>query len=216
MNRFGRRTEGFTLLEVLIALAILGLAASCAYRVLQTSLLRFRQLSRENRGQREAAVALALLSRDIRSALVLSERPDTIFAGHPEALGDRLDFSRAVGGSSPDLGVSTVAYFIDEDVRTGERFLQRSVEAGGDAAANARTVEVCRHVARFSVHYFDGESWKDAWGWDATRKKPFAGIRGLPLLVSVDLVLQDAGAGRYEQTCVIPVMTSVLNRSLHV
>lgn len=208
MSRFGRRTDGFTLLEVLIALAVLGLAVVCAGRVLQTSLLRFRRLSRDNRGQRETAVALALLSRDIRSALVLSERADTLFAGHHEAFADRLDFSRAGRLPAPNLPISMVSYFVDEDVRTGERLLRRS--------ADTRTVDLCGHVSRFTVRYFDGQTWKDEWGWDAGLKKPLAGIRGLPLLVSIDLVIQEAGAESYEETSVIPVMTAVLNRSLHV
>ena len=215
MSRFERRTEGFTLLEVLIAFAVLALTASCAYSVLQTSVGRFRRLSRENRGQREASVAVALLSKDLRSALVLSERPDTLFAGHHEALGDRLDFSRAGGLPAPDLAVSFLAYAVDEDVHTGERLLRRTVDGGSDPT-RGRSVEVCRHVSRFAVRYFDGESWKDEWGWDASRNKPLSGIRGLPLLVSVDLVIQAPGAERYEESSIIPVMTALLNRSLHV
>src|SRR5689334_8438057 len=110
-----RKNSGFTLIEVMMALLIMGVAAACSYDILRTGLIRAKHLQAETREKREAAIALALLSRDIRSAFLNSDQAGIRFVGHHDDLGDRLDFYRTGGAINAEPQIEPVSYFLSEN-----------------------------------------------------------------------------------------------------
>lgn len=202
------RPNGFSLLEVLIALAIFALAAACSYEALRGSLLRFKSIQVQTVERRETAIALALLAKDIRTGYLDSDNPQSRFVGHVDDLGGHLDFYRTTSLKQSEFKNEPVAYFLTENRQTGRRSLQRKI--------GNRTIDLCRNITKFDVRYFDGSTWQDSWCWDAFNKKPYEGIRGLPLMVSIRLVVSTHGSQPLEQYIEVPVMTSFLNRMIRV
>lgn len=64
-----RRTSGFTLIEVLVALVIFGMLSGLAYRSLSVVLDSRRHIDRENYKWREVALFLARLEQDVATAV---------------------------------------------------------------------------------------------------------------------------------------------------
>ncbi len=176
-----KQSKGFSLIELMIALVVLGFAVAAGFSALRSGLDRLTRLRDAADRDGDAAIALALLAKDARAAMLDDARP-TLFVGyHDDATGkDRLQLS---------LADADVEYFVAAD-----RVLRRRT--------GARTVKLCTNVDRFKFNFFDGISWKSEWGWDDERHRPYAGIRGLPVALRVTLD---------DTTVTMPIMTALLN-----
>lgn len=209
MKHHACTNKGFTLIEVLMALGIMTLAAICAYDFLRSGLLGFRTLEKESIVQRESSIAFALLSRDLRSSYLSNDDPQTRFVGHPMADGDQISFVRMAGSPDRDPKKESIRYELIADGNTGRSILRRT--SGNDFSDFEHSTDLCSGVESFRVKYFDGSSWQDEWGWDAAQNKPFDGIRGLPLVISVHLRFKNSSNETIDETQTIPVMTPLLN-----
>ncbi len=202
-----RSCRGTTLVELLIALGILALAIAAGHAALRAGSLRYRQIRRETEVSARRDRALAHLARDLRCAYLTSEETETFFVGRrdfpPES--SRLHFYRAAPSEGRDI--EEVEYRLEREAPAGAYLLSRRTK-------EAKRV-LCEKVARFQVRYFDGEAWREEWGWDGREQRPTRGIRGLPLLVAVELVLEGEDAVSAERKTVFPVMTVLLNKSIH-
>lgn len=198
--------NGFTLVEVLLALTVLGFVAAAAHSAVGAFLRRFDSLTTDVGHRNAADLALILMERDVRSAFVSSEREWTGFAGRPGAAGDRIDFSRSDG----DQPFAVVGYVLRPAENGSFELWRRVNEQPTDLLIGGRETFLCGAVTGLSFRYSDGATWKDAWGWDAGRERPTSGIRGLPLLVEARISLASAPP----VVRVMPVMVSALNRNV--
>lgn len=190
-NRLKWSINAFTLPEVVLAIALLALAAAAGFDALRAARVRLGAIQENAERQSDQAIALALLGKDLRCAILPEDDPASLFIGSK-----RLDFSRTgVSGDAGSGDTVEVGYFLEPEAGTGIPALWRWTEN--------RTALLCPYVTDFELRYFDGETWSDRWGWDEENKRPVQGIRGLPLMVSVRL---------NGTTVVFPVMTALLNR----
>jgi type II secretory pathway component PulJ len=202
--------------EALIALLILSLAATSGYAVLRTVVKRYQNLRSTALVDRRVAMASVLLARDLRSAYVGVNERRTMFVGHSHdgEPGTRIDFTKmsASGGGQP----AEVGYSFKRLADGEWQLWRRSQEpADADPLSGGQESLVCGAIKRFDATFLDGEAWSTSWGWDAERQRPFEGIRGLPVAVSIHLTL---GTAKKEHTArfVVPVMVALLNRGPHV
>lgn len=188
-----RRGRGFTLLELLVAMAIFAVVGLAAYGGLQAVLAQ-QVLARENANRfREIQFAVQQLSRDIYQAVPRPVRETLGDGARGALLGDArnrypIEFTR--GGWSNPLGqpraaVQRVAYELEED-----RLLRRHWFVP-DHTLDEEPVdrELLTGVLEFRLRFLGAGGWSDQWpqGLDATDPAM------LPMAVEFVLELEDWG-----------------------
>lgn len=195
MTRLPRRTRAFTLLEMLVALALMSVLATALYASLHIAFRAHRSAIAAIEPVCTAALALELVRRDLEAALP----PTGVLAGSfygldetDESTGAAADTlmwyasaGRATEGASDIVKLELAVTDTD---KTGERALVRRVTTNLLAPkAQEPTEEIlCRGVVAFNLAYFDGTSWYDTWD---------SGSQDNILPLAVDVILEIARDG---------------------
>lgn len=194
MSRQTRHNSAFTLLEMLLALALMGILATVLYSSFRAG---FRARSRAEAAidpVRRSTLALESMRKDVESALP----PTGILAGAFLG-GDAV--SAASGKDSDALSFFAAA---EDSAGAAVRKVEFALAATGDAngqvlvrriTANILSPKVqvpaeevlCRDVISLNLRYFDGYEWQDS--WDSTARG-----NALPLAVEAQLAIATAGA----------------------
>ena len=197
-----RRSErGFTLLEVMVALGIMGMVMAVLYGLLDATLKSRDKLEREARAVRVGPDILDLIEADLRRAWVMDIAEDRVFLGESKTIdgepADALSFLTTVD--------STITRLVDErevpsDVcETGYRLrrnanlpdvreLWRRQSFHVDEKPLEDGVYELLHdrVIAFQVRYFDDvdKHAEERTEWDASVR------HRLPALVQIDLTVE--------------------------
>lgn len=181
-----RTSRAFTLIELLIALAILALTAVLGYRALDSLTESETRLAAEGERWRMLDGLFARLEADMRAAVPrdarLGNATESAWLGGDDALGNaELRFSRAASEFSLDAGGA--------GQRIGYRLRNGNVEVlyWPRFDRRADTVPLAYGlvggVARFRIEYLDARGiWRDRW--------PALGESPLPRAVRVELALR--------------------------
>lgn len=207
------RRQGFTLLEVLVALALMAIMAGALYASLHIGFKARRGAEAAVGPARRAHLAMELVRKDVEAALP----PTGILAG--EFVGDDL---------VDDAGRDADAVFFhangraprDQPAACDVRKVEFALTVPGDedipvlvrrtifqllAPETPEPVEevLCRGVSTFNLRYFDGSQWLDA--WDST-------VQGnvLPVAVEVKIEVERGAAGEAERAAYRVVRVFVL------
>jgi len=201
-----RPHRGFTLLELLLAMALAAVLSLTLYTSFSTAVKARRTAQNAVRSARAGAVAMDLICHDLESVVPPPAAPAdgtaatlTLagpFEGQHGAGGrgdnDHLLFRtiEAEANANENLndplaeGVREVEFYIATDtnppglVRRVNRNVLATVQKPGDAEL------LCRGVRGFSVQYFDGSAWQT--DWDPTQNGDV-----LPYAVRVTLDIED-------------------------
>ncbi len=179
--------RAFTLIELLIALAILALTATLGYRALSSLTESEARLAAEAERWRTLDGFFARLEADIRASVPRDVRygatSESAWVGGEDARGDaELRFSRSASEFSLDAGGAgqRIGYRLRDgnvEVLYWPRF-DRRVDAMPVAYA------LVGGVARFRIDYLDARgAWRERW--------PALGESSLPRAVRVELLLDD-------------------------
>jgi general secretion pathway protein J len=188
-----RRAAGFTLLEVLIAVAIFAVVGVMAYGGLQAVITQ-QAIARDNADRfRELQFAVQQISRDL---LQLNPRPvrEPLGDGYRAALYSDprseilLEFTR--GGWTNPLGqpraaVQRVAYVLEDGLLLRRHWFVPDQTLGEEAVER----EVLDGVLEVRLRFFAPGGWSEQWPAGGTATDP--SLR--PLAVEVTLELEDWG-----------------------
>lgn len=172
-----KRPGGFTLVEILVALAILGVIVSIVSATFSGALGAQSAAERRAATTHAARTALDRLSQDLTSAFVRrAQAPGTVAVGleldHREIEGasrDRLTFptfGRPIGGGDdPTSDAALVEYeLVVSDDRRDWRLVRREASRlDPEALARAPGDVVAERVVGFEVKLYDGKEWVSAW-----------------------------------------------------
>jgi type II secretion system protein J len=199
--RRGRIHPGFTLIELILAMAIAAVLSLMLYETLHTALLDRQRAVATAQSTRAGAVAMDLICRDLESVVRPAPSQGTaafylngVFQGaHRGGTGSETDDllfhaieNDATADPNDPLAENTreVEFYISND--TNPPALVRRVNNNLLAPMQTNgTIEVlCRNVHGFAVQYFDGQQWQT--DWDSTQNGDV-----LPFAVRVTLTLVD-------------------------
>lgn len=205
-----RRQQGFTLIEVLIAVAVLGIMMMLAWTTIRGAVEAQRNLQVSQERDSEIRVGLARMVRDLSSAYISANEEQsvlerrTMFIGKSEGTVDELRFSsmaHSVLWANANESEQTVITYLSEadpDDRTLTNLVRRELRRPTNDASSRRDKEpaeldvLVRDVERVKFEYYDwkDKSWKDH--WDSTQAD---GERGrLPTRVRVTLEIEEEDA----------------------
>lgn len=204
--------KGFTLLEVLITLSILGVVLSIIYMAFNQSMLVMAAIEERADTFEKGRLILERMSRELRNTFISATAQTT----HPFRLGlvgqthkekgiyrDRIDFT-AFAPPGGDAGENTghiqeIGYFLDyAPGAEGLTLFRRQDEAlDGDILKGGIMQPICPKIQELRFVFFDQTGGKHK-EWNS-----LAGDRkgNLPTRVEIKLVIEDAqGRGRVFQT----------------
>ena len=185
----------FTLLELLVALALMSVLAGALYASLRIGFRAYRAAGRTIEPVRALAIALDFLQRDVECAVPPTGILAGSFVGEDDTSSeagksaDTLKWCACVG--EPEAGKSDIVkiQIAVAELADGTGALVRYTTRNLLAPTVKEPAEelLCRNVAGLNLRYFNGASWVDS--WDSTTQG-----NELPLAVEVTLELYDAGS----------------------
>jgi len=199
-----RQEEAFTLLELLVAMVLMVVAASCLYTALYTGFRAYRSASSAIEPTSLAINAIELLKGDICSVLppggaLAGAFTGTDSAGLKGVDTDFLEFyTTHIYADDEDLagGLGKIELLLEEDVDNddGTYQLVRRVTTNLLPPRDVEPDEqiLCRNVVSLNLRYYDGDDWVD--DWDST-----ADANSLPLAVEIDIQIAHNGKHNRDQ-----------------
>jgi prepilin-type N-terminal cleavage/methylation domain-containing protein len=190
-----RCSRGFTLLELLIAIFILGIVLSTIYAAYSGTLTVIKELEDDSRSYAMARITLERMSRDLSSLQRFGDA--FVLQSEKSRIGDRefgsltlwsaahLAFEEDGQSGSP----ASIVYFVKKDKDSGFS-LWRSDVAGAKPSPDGKTsggLIICQNLQAINFKFYD-ESGKDYDSWDTTSlSEPQKGKP--PVLVQIELIL---------------------------
>ena len=175
MSARPQRQPGFTLLEVMLAVTILGLVMVSVYGSWTAALSGWRRTSEVSDTFQRQRVVMEMLSELTRSAVFFGSNPELyqVTGTHDATKGDSVSFVTASDALLPPgemllAGMRRVTIGLGRNKRDGiSLMLENSAALGdtGDTQAATPSHEISSAVSGFGVRYRDprdGE-WKDVW-----------------------------------------------------
>jgi general secretion pathway protein J len=186
MRRFG--SEGFTLIEVMVAILIFAIMSGIAYRGLNSVLDARAHIVEDNRKWREVSLAFTMVERDVAAAAdrKARSRDDLELLPFVGDIGE-FEFSRMGDGNTPARRV---------DYRLNAGALEMLVYPSIDAAPrdNASAFTLLRGVQSMSARFLDAKGqWQGRWPDPVTSSNPAAAAakkEPLPRAVALTLTLE--------------------------
>jgi general secretion pathway protein J len=197
-----RRARGFTLLEVLISIAILAMITSLLFGAFSALKRSKDGLTRLQDRQREGRLAMARMTRELQSAYLSAHMPintallvqKTIFKGERGTPADRVDFTAFANARlERDSHVSDqceLSYYGSPNPdRSGTNDLVRRIDSSIDLdPTKGGKVEVlATDIDLFDLQYLDAQTGQWLEGWDTTQAT--GQLDRLPLQMRIILVL---------------------------
>lgn len=197
-----RLASGFTLIEMIVAVAILAMISMLIYSAISGLRNSKQGIQRVNDRYREGRLAMARITRELQSAYLSLQMPlnpqiaveKTAFIGTQGSPADRVDFNsfsnRRIDRDSHESDQCEISYFGSENPKEqGVTDLVRRIDTTPDLepTKGGRVEVLATDIDLFNLQYLDpltGE-WVDT--WDSTQAT--GQLNRMPLQVRVRLVL---------------------------
>jgi len=187
-----KASYGFTLMEILVAMAILSLILTMVYTILISTLNSRDLVQRQTHLDRTADKLMGLIVRDLQ-AVQIYQIQGLCFVGKSQAQGDRVDFvsssDNLLGSEEAKSDLCEISYYLKPNtsehgayllMRREDFFLDDNLLDGGFA------VKLYDRVAVFQLRYIDDKgNPKRTWNSQDDQGLPFSicitlGLRSAP------------------------------------
>jgi len=193
------RSRGFTLLEVLVSVAILAMVSTLVYSSMSVTLSSQKEVMMGQDRYHAGRVAVDRMSRDLASAFlskhvsVLERNRETVFLGGSEdVVFTYLGHYRFGETESPESDQGVVSYFMK--TIDGKRCLVRSHKTIIDDRPEKDGIEdvLVEGVKKLEFEYYDpvAEDWVDEWKAELEDTEPVIQDKQLEKVVNTAKLLQ--------------------------
>ncbi len=213
-------SRGFTLLEVLVASAILSLVLAALYSVFSHTLASKRLAEERADRSRSARIVLLRMGEDLQASLPFT-RGNSRFSGKtrranafPEGELSFVSFAHTpVSSAGRESDLNEVGYALLSDPElVGSYHLVRRVnldpgvaDPAADRGPNREEYPLLSRIRGLRFRFFDGRAWREEWGQDDTRDK-------LPRAVEATLYMQNSQEEVAEFSTVIDLPLATAGR----
>lgn len=159
MGYAGIRQKGFTLVEILIALAILAMIVASTFTIFRSSSTSWQKGQTRSERYHNARVAVGRISKEISQA-VISENSLSRFIGEKK----EVSFISFVSTAAEVFELAEIEYWLDRD----QKLLMRNedVEPDYDFSTQEHSDILADNISELEFSYYDGLDWKDTWDSD--------------------------------------------------
>lgn len=173
-----RVKKGFTLVEVLIALAILAMIVASTFTIFRSASKSWQKGETRRERYQNARNAISRINSEISQA-VINNSPLCKFIGGK----NKVSFFSFVSTDSGVFELSEVEYWLD----SSKKFIMRNDEINPDYdfTTYQHSDILSDNISELEFSYFDGSVWADIWDSDQT-----AGI-SLPKAVKIRIKVED-------------------------
>lgn len=228
-NRPRRRAEGLTLVEILVAMAILAMVSLMVYGAFDQTFRNKRIVEEAQDRNHVVRLALTRMARELSMAYVsVQVNPNlglvttrTAFVGSGFSGSSRLDFTafahQRLYADAHESDQCEISYFVgrDRDRAGVKNLLRRTQRRIDDDPRRGGLVQILvDNVRELTLHYLDPQTWEWAEEWDTTQA---AGQSNrLPAQVKIVLLAEDErGEARRYATSASISMRLALNHATY-
>ena len=174
----GWRVKGFTLIEILISLAILAMIVASTFTIFQSASKSWQKGETRSERYQNARSSISKISAEISQAVINSS-----FFCKFTGTKNQVSFVSFVSTGSGVFELSEVEYRLDG----AKRLLIRNddIEPDYDFITYDHSDILSDNISELEFSYFDGSAWKDTWNSDQA-----LGI-GLPKAVKIKIRVED-------------------------
>ncbi|HEY6011251.1 MAG TPA: type II secretion system protein GspJ [Nitrospirota bacterium] len=193
-----RNSSGFTLLEVLIAVAIMSGIVTVIYASFFTSSMNIEKAEEKRDAADLARTLIARLSSDITNACYQQDMKETFFYGKSsgtasdEPRRDSIALTAYTNWRTPnskETDLWEVGYRFEEQPEKNGTLLirkeKRELSTDSPPLEGGRDYELTDRVKSLKLRYFNGTTWSDDWDNRSQRSAQ------LPKAVEITLLLDD-------------------------
>lgn len=191
-------SPGFTLIEVLISLAILGIIVTILYGSFWTVSHSYDGLRERLEAEQAGRFILENLTRELRCAYFSPNNGSLVFQGTPDEENgeprDRIRFASTVSAWGKEEGgdmVREITYFLEPSTADSRVFhLYRRTSSLLSPSGEYQEIDLGTYVLGLSFRYTNGQGVQED-SWDTVK-----GAKRLPASVLIDLVV---GKGDWQE-----------------
>jgi general secretion pathway protein J len=190
------RSKGFTLVEIMIAILILGLVLSTVYAAYSGTMKIVRDIEYQNNLYKMARTAIDRMIKDLSSLQLSSGSFD--LRAEKKTLSNREFYSLsfwsashlAFGENEGEGSPAAISYYVQEDEGGGSFSLWRSDLSGAKPSPQKNIsggFVVCQNVDSWSLRFYDSTG-RESESWDSSSFSSQQKGRA-PVAVKIELVL---------------------------
>ena len=174
------RNDGFTLLEVLVAIALASLVLTSIYGVFSTTSAAKEQVEKQGAALHLGRVLISRLDRELLGLALDNQNNLAALKGGENSLGEPFLelLTNSTGG--PQSGMRQVQYRLGPDP-DNRMTVWRAEKGINETTANTEE-RLAQGLEKLTFSFFDGQNWRESWDSKSGR---------FPILVRAELTLKD-------------------------
>jgi len=211
--------RGFTLLEILLAIALVAIIMAVAYGIVVSTVQAAERIEETTLGTEIGPVILNQFRQDVEAAFVPDQEKDWFVGQDRKGSSgdrDRIDFVAGVTAFGADdsfaeakfHNVNEIGWLVEDSRKNaGETVLYRREDyfTDDEPLKGGRMAALYDRVVAFDVTYWDGEKWVESWQSKANNGKAPAAVKLVMILVIPDKTAEGGVRRRtYSISVVLP------------